>query len=136
MGPQKARSCLCLNPYFFGKCSTAIIAKDGFIKDGLGLNPYFFGKCSTASLSIYCKSLRYYRLNPYFVGKCSTAIDTHLKNIRRKLSLNPYFVGKCSTACTPHAIVLNDGRVLILILLENALRQVSKTHSQREWVQS
>ena len=40
------------------------------------LNPYFFGKCSTAPMNevvnIFCKGL-----NPYFFGKCSTANYAH-----------------------------------------------------------
>ena len=39
-----------LNPYFFGKCSTAR-RLDGYDTVITGLNPYFFGKCSTAVLS-------------------------------------------------------------------------------------
>ena len=37
-----------LNPYFFGKCSTApkLVTLIGSVE--LSLNPYFFGKCSTA----------------------------------------------------------------------------------------
>ena len=40
-----------LNPYFFGKCSTAIT---GYKKDPDDdcLNPYFFGKCSTAIIGV------------------------------------------------------------------------------------
>ena len=39
------------------------------------LNPYFFGKCSTAC-SVYLQRYPYgvWCLNPYFFGKCSTAI--------------------------------------------------------------
>ena len=36
-----------LNPYFFGKCSTASVELVNK-KSANGLNPYFFGKCSTA----------------------------------------------------------------------------------------
>ena len=39
-----------LNPYFFGKCSTALISDDVKRKCKYGLNPYFFGKCSTAQV--------------------------------------------------------------------------------------
>ena len=38
----------CLNPYFFGKCSTAPSLKKRKNVVLLSLNPYFFGKCSTA----------------------------------------------------------------------------------------
>ena len=39
---------VCLNPYFFGKCSTAgsLVSKKQNLRQSL--NPYFFGKCSTA----------------------------------------------------------------------------------------
>ena len=62
-----------------------------------GLNPYFFGKCSTAVPSYTAKKPRTGGLNPYFFGKCSTATK---KLIRKSIlqSLNPYFFGKCSTA--------------------------------------
>ena len=39
---------VCLNPYFFGKCSTAYLVDDEFVKPNNCLNPYFVGKCSTA----------------------------------------------------------------------------------------
>ena len=60
-------------------------------------------------------------LNPYFVGKCSTAAGS--KNLKKSIMscLNPYFVGKCSTA--PNiGFCIGVKLVLILILLENALR--------------
>ena len=62
-------------------------------------------------------------LNPYFVGKCSTARGKNLIRCEIAPGLNPYFVGKCSTAWSEKC----NGRsrylwVLILILLENALR--------------
>ena len=38
-----------LNPYFFGKCSTAH-KKKVRTKTTKCLNPYFFGKCSTAKV--------------------------------------------------------------------------------------
>ena len=37
-----------------------------------GLNPYFFGKCSTAGDILELDSVDT-SLNPYFFGKCSTA---------------------------------------------------------------
>ena len=69
---MKQKSLSGLNPYFFGKCSTALVneielvlpanvliliflenalrlVKMVIVEDDLfGLNPYFFGKCSTA----------------------------------------------------------------------------------------
>ena len=39
-----------LNPYFFGKCSTARGLKVRFVSVEESLNPYFFGKCSTADI--------------------------------------------------------------------------------------
>ena len=60
-----------LNPYFFGKCSTAASNElVGRVRDSL--NPYFFGKCSTATSYDKNKSICS-GLNPYFFGKCSTA---------------------------------------------------------------
>ena len=47
-------------------------AKDGGTYRGLSLNPYFFGKCSTAEECI-ANVTGYKSLNPYFFGKCSTA---------------------------------------------------------------
>ena len=43
--------------------------------DGNGLNPYFFGKCSTAPSFTGGERYLSLRLNPYFFGKCSTALD-------------------------------------------------------------
>ena len=60
-------------------------------------------------------------LNPYFVGKCSTATNIKILNSGVK-RLNPYFVGKCSTALRLASTTLIVAEVLILILLENALR--------------
>ena len=40
----------------------------------LRLNPYFFGKCSTADTLFSDLGVLYNRLNPYFFGKCSTAV--------------------------------------------------------------
>ena len=61
------------------------------------LNPYFFGKCSTASKDTYIVSLNVPSLNPYFFGKCSTAA-TKSELTPTMSGLNPYFFGKCSTA--------------------------------------
>ena len=109
-----------LNPYFFGKCSTASqdviysLLKKGvliliFLENALrlnmltfdgelisGLNPYFVGKCSTAA-QVVNQTTEVFRLNPYFVGKCSTATCLQRTSFIGG-SLNPYFVGKCSTA--------------------------------------
>ena len=112
-----------LNPYFFGKCSTAKSCNTGmsrqrkvliliFLENALrlhclvqkqclsiSLNPYFFGKCSTAWTEYGCESVLYNGLNPYFFGKCSTALYILGKLWSKcKQSLNPYFFGKCSTA--------------------------------------
>ena len=64
----------CLNPYFFGKCSTAKLGTERAIKMSLSLNPYFFGKCSTAISKNELSRTQSYCLNPYFFGKCSTAV--------------------------------------------------------------
>ena len=66
-------------------------------KQAARLNPYFFGKCSTASLFSYIRGCCRRSLNPYFFGKCSTAIET-LGFDKIESRLNPYFFGKCSTA--------------------------------------
>ena len=49
------------------------LKSDTYILGCFSLNPYFFGKCSTAKNSIKFKKLRNMSLNPYFFGKCSTA---------------------------------------------------------------
>ena len=64
---------ICLNPYFFGKCSTAVQEKVMHVEKTKSLNPYFFGKCSTASIRALTNQLTTIGLNPYFFGKCSTA---------------------------------------------------------------
>ena len=61
-----------LNPYFFGKCSTAAQVINQ-VTEVFRLNPYFFGKCSTATPQCYASSVDVLCLNPYFFGKCSTA---------------------------------------------------------------
>ena len=43
--------------------------------DEAGLNPYFFGKCSTAIEDKVFDLIEKTRLNPYFFGKCSTALN-------------------------------------------------------------
>ena len=68
---------LSLNPYFFGKCSTAAYNGDLVLNMSTGLNPYFFGKCSTAN-SIKLCTVKLRGLNPYFFGKCSTAYSSQL----------------------------------------------------------
>ena len=45
-----------------------------FKKRKIRLNPYFFGKCSTASCNFKNAILLLLCLNPYFFGKCSTAL--------------------------------------------------------------
>ena len=124
-------------------------------KHNLSLNPYFFGKCSTASsrLSTMLVNLRVliliflenalrpfiyltnltvqHCLNPYFFGKCSTAYNEKLKYIIMEKSLNPYFFGKCSTATEKSFHSLRMCRVLILIFLENALRHLCTSGLQR-----
>ena len=137
-----------LNPYFFGKCSTAFSMFCTIIRINKGLNPYFFGKCSTAvswgrdcnlSYSVliliflenalrqglknvltFCENNG---LNPYFFGKCSTAWIKVKQSLWSQHSLNPYFFGKCSTATTSMLMCVNRS-VLILIFLENALRRI------------
>ena len=100
------------------------------------LNPYFFGKCSTAKENQCRRTTKSHGLNPYFFGKCSTALK--LFYILRVIKgLNPYFFGKCSTARVKSSIRVfcrfkggqpvedpksKAERVLILIFLENALR--------------
>ena len=85
-----------LNPYFFGKCSTALIA--GGAQPGVNsLNPYFFGKCSTASNDALALSCYRSVLILIFL---ENALRQSLKCMRRThlSGLNPYFFGKCSTA--------------------------------------
>ena len=100
----------CLNPYFFGKCSTAKRRSDGreeafkvliliFLENALrlstienfdfysvpGLNPYFFGKCSTAGLKITRTFATVKVLILIFFGKCSTACI-------KRLGFGPFFL--------------------------------------------
>ena len=144
-----------LNPYFFGKCSTAfnVIQRENVA--GMSLNPYFFGKCSTAQqnkrktkggggvliLIFLENALRLdmpnldvdiiASLNPYFFGKCSTATSIS-SDWHHMMCLNPYFFGKCSTASNSLQTVF-ERRVLILIFLENALRLPANV--QEEWAE-
>ena len=139
------REFISLNPYFFGKCSTAKHSMLGLLPEQLvliliflenalrpwrggthnaheyGLNPYFFGKCSTARQYVPCPS-NSKSLNPYFFGKCSTAY-LQSESRRQRRGLNPYFFGKCSTATTERNHFGLEPQVLILIFLENALRR-------------
>ena len=48
-------------------------------------------------------------------------------------SLNPYFFGKCSTAGKIELLVKEEGVVLILIFLENALRPSPGDHPPIRW---
>ena len=136
-----------LNPYFFGKCSTAISYSSEMVSMMSSLNPYFFGKCSTAAhehaylwwwayvliliflenalrLNTLARTRESYArsLNPYFFGKCSTAVVKSTSTKSDKLCLNPYFFGKCSTAQIVQYLMRSWCQVLILIFLENALR--------------
>ena len=47
-----------LNPYFFGKCSTARMQEDVDMWRWDSLNPYFFGKCSTALYDAYIDGIK------------------------------------------------------------------------------
>ena len=69
-------------------------------------------------------------LNPCFVGKCSTSyVEKNRKN-QQKVCLNPCFVGKCSTSKLSGLANSASEQVLILVLLENALRATihGRTH--------
>ena len=65
-------------------------------------------------------------LNPCFVGKCSTRLEIPKGAVVFSISLNPCFVGKCSTSTEVATIVAHSTIVLILVLLENALRATFK----------
>ena len=94
-----------------------------FLNSIVSLNPYFFGKCSTAATDMWYITLATTSLNPYFFGKCSTAHISMQRNGAIENSLNPYFFGKCSTAGNKIHNKAQKLPVLILIFLENALRQ-------------
>ena len=73
-------------------------------------------------------------LNPYFFGKCSTATVLESDTLFSDLGLNPYFFGKCSTALKGMIQLVNEANgVLILIFLENALRQWKNNCDSREF---
>ena len=63
------------------------------------------------------------RLNPCFVGKCSTRKKRFVLMENKQLCLNPCFVGKCSTSAQMVFGTIMLSNVLILVLLENALRE-------------
>ena len=86
----------CLNPYFFGKCSTASGPSVEINAFNKGLNPYFFGKCSTAAK------------NPRTGEMGTVLILIFLEN-----ALRP----------SKDVQKKNNVLVLILIFLENALRR-------------
>ena len=98
------------------------------------LNPYFFGKCSTAQYLLNYLCDKFNSLNPYFFGKCSTASTKSVHNVPYVRCLNPYFFGKCSTADDEAYQRMQEDVVLILIFLENALRRRwrnERVHSSR-----
>ena len=87
------------------------------------LNPYFFGKCSTASVIWNATLLKVIVLILIFLENALR----HKKKLVSSVvnfSLNPYFFGKCSTATTFQRLQAKNTKVLILIFLENALRHM------------
>ena len=90
---------LSLNPYFFGKCSTAKrrLATEGYSSGSL--NPYFFGKCSTATQNV---PQPHYVEGVLILIFLENALRLDGRNPMNEVvnSLNPYFFGKCSTART------------------------------------
>ena len=140
-----------LNPYFFGKCSTAPynIQKYGYVSwhvliliflenalrhlkiyaypnSVISLNPYFFGKCSTAHRSASGRMFRCRVLILIFLENALRPRPVIDFNNWKWESLNPYFFGKCSTAKLKQAVRSGAKLVLILIFLENALRLKSQ----------
>ena len=86
-----------LNPYFVGKCSTAIsMQRNGAIENRVLILILLENALRQERIHYSCTMER--SLNPYFVGKCSTAVQMYINIIHAILSLNPYFFGKCSTA--------------------------------------
>ena len=86
------------------------------------LNPYFFGKCSTANSETNLTDLLNC-LNPYFFGKCSTAVR---KNSQRQKDFRVLILIFLENALRPiflAAMPNISNLVLILIFLENALRR-------------
>ena len=90
------------------------------------LNPCFVGKCSTRNKQCQTLNFSVMSLNPCFVGKCSTRLEIPKGAVVFSISLNPCFVGKCSTSTEVATIVAHSTIVLILVLLENALRATFK----------
>ena len=117
-----------LNPYFFGKCSTALLGGNGLKKGETSLNPYFFGKCSTALTNLKTTNqLLKTVLILIFLENALRLKDSFDLGEGRKC-LNPYFFGKCSTAMKFLSFIAQTQLVLILIFLENALRQTDLWH--------
>ena len=88
----------CLNPYFFGKCSTAY--NGNYVKlviEECVLILIFLENALRPNVTSYIKDNVEICLNPYFFGKCSTA-SANSDRFLSEFSLNPYFFGKCSTA--------------------------------------
>ena len=60
-------------------------------------------------------------LNPYFNGTCSKSVASG-KDEKVREGLNPYFNGTCSKRSDYTDVYTEDGKVLILILMEHAQR--------------
>ena len=86
------------------------------------LNPYYVGRCSMRFKSPNGEVLSTLNgLNPYYVGRCSMRLKRWLFIHLLSSCLNPYYVGRCSMS-TPFGKNSNNfPRVLILIMLEDAL---------------
>ena len=88
----------CLNPYFFGKCSTALWLQHSIIYAVKKVLILIFLENALRLWQFTSKIQKRNCLNPYFFGKCSTAEENGIRVHTAGLSLNPYFFGKCSTA--------------------------------------
>ena len=86
------------------------------------LNPYFFGKCSTAR-AIFSKQFKKKVVLILIFLENALRPSQRWRHVSRVEScLNPYFFGKCSTASKEKQKNVKPIKVLILIFLENALR--------------
>ena len=93
----RKKSYQCLNPYFFGKCSTANMRQQE-LPCVFGVLILIFLENALRQSLARCSSVESSSLNPYFFGKCSTAHVANNLLLTLLSSLNPYFFGKCSTA--------------------------------------
>ena len=84
-----------LNPYSTGRCSLSLLLRSKGQGCRQGLNPYSTGRCS---------------LRPKCVFDSFASLD----------GLNPYSTGRCSLRSARQITFVENKKVLILILLEDA----------------